>query len=221
MRAVGAGHRSETPADRLLGPVGTREPRFERVREMPPELRVRGAYLPDRAVDLIRDRFSHPLDGIAGLPSAATEPVRGRNLARDQLDLVPSSVSASNVGRRRRLLQLLAQLREAPLVLRGRATIEHRTEIAFHGSPAPPGAVTGLASGRDEVGDVDVPSGMREQVADVLQTFGVPKTNAGVGVRNCPVLTLAAEHAACTVTYLVEPRRSILQCSHPLDQEQN
>ena len=68
---------------------------------------------------------------------------------------------------------------------------------------------------------MDVPSGMREQVADVLQTFGVPKTDAGVGVRNCPVLTLAAEHAACTVTYLVEPRRSILQCSHPLDQEQN
>src|SRR5690242_16868654 len=102
--------RSDLPLGRAFGNVGAEGARAHRVREVAAERWMHSLDLGDAVLDSIRHGLAHSLRVVARLAGASAEPVRRRELARDEVDLGVGLRGALVVTERHRFLALLAQL---------------------------------------------------------------------------------------------------------------
>src|SRR6185503_20428117 len=139
-----------------------------------------------------------------GLPIAATEADRRRELARDEVELLARVGGASAVVEAFGLLELLPQLLDAALVRGLGGRIEDRSGIAEAGDRK---AVGGELCGAEPIGRrarpgrlgdqlprVEMLPRMTQQEPDVLEPLRVADSADGAVVGERPILALAAEH---------------------------
>src|SRR5262249_35848221 len=149
----------------------------------------------DALADAAGDRLAGPVARVRGLARPAAEPVGGRQLLAQELDLRAELLRSAGVGPLGRLGELGLQVPE-PLAVRGPCRhVEHLARVAKSGSDRARVATScGLAVAADgEVGTVELLTRAPQQACDVLHALRVsqPQTLALVGDR--PDVALAPE----------------------------
>src|SRR5262245_51102597 len=190
---------SQLPGKRPVGLVAAKGSRVDRVLEVP---RERGVLLPnplDALADAAGDGLARPVIRVRGLARPATEPVGGRQLLAQELDLTANPFRPARVGPLGRLGELRLEVLE-PLAVRGACRrVEPLTRVAEAGGDRARVASAcglGLAAG-GEVGTVELRARVTQQAGDVLHALRVLQPQAFPLVSDRPDVAVAPEDRGC------------------------
>src|SRR5262245_36577424 len=186
---------SAVPVRRSLGDVRAEDPGADCVLEVETESRMLGGDPRDRLADAAGDGLARPVARVRGLARPAAEPVGGRQLFAQELDLRAELLGSSSVGPLGRLGELGLQVLE-PLAVRGaRGRVEHLARVAETGDDLAGDATArglGLAAG-GEVGTVELLTRVPQKAGDVLQALRVLQPETLPVVSDPPDVAVSAK----------------------------
>src|SRR5262249_34579696 len=149
----------------------------------------------DALADAAGDGLARPVARVRGLPRPAPEPVGGRQLLAQELDLAAKLLCPACVRPLGRLGELALEVLE-PLAVRGACgRVEPLARVGETGGDRDRVATArgpGLAAG-GEVGTVDLLTSVPQEARDVLHAFRVLQPQAFALVGDRPQVALAPE----------------------------
>src|SRR5262245_49434228 len=164
---------SQLPGKRPVGLVAAKGSRVDRVLEVPRERRVLLPDPLDALADAAGDSLARPVARVRGLARAAPEPVGGRQLLAQELDLTANLLRPARVGPLGRLGELGLEVLESLAVRGARRGVEPLARAAEidgdHGRVATARG-HGFAAG-GEIGTVELLTRAPQQACDVLHAL--------------------------------------------------